>query len=150
MQTRKSKATYIFSPKVSYAGESRSRLPEKERVRIISLHDKGFSISAIARAVDCSRATVRNTLRRFKKAGTVQDKSRSGRKYLITQQEFKALLYRLDKGEVETTQECIQWLKDEFGKSVSEKTMRTTLRRHHMFNYTKQRKPYVSPENAAQ
>ena len=55
------------------------RLSYEERVKIQVLMDEGYSLTAIADKVKCSRSCVSKTLLRMKETGTLKDRKSSGR-----------------------------------------------------------------------
>ena len=125
----------------SFPGEPCPRIPEETRLKIIREFERGVAVKAIARKFGVAPKSVQYTVRRSKEHNTVSDLPRSGRPHKLDSQIISDLKQRLKNGVLNTTQDCVNWLKHWKGVSVCNKTIHSVLKAHGMYEYVKQDKP---------
>ena len=79
------------------------RLTLNDYKDIIKLRNAGLSNREIGRRLKCVEKTVRITLQKHQKTGTVRDDSKSGRDRVISYREYRAIKIRSLRKRLETS-----------------------------------------------
>lgn len=106
-------------------------LSEFERWRIIFLStENGLSVREIAKKLHISTHTVQNTLCKFRTTNTVHDRAGRGPKRKLSSQEEKQIVSKAKRGK--SAIQIAKESKKEPGTPISERTVRRTLKEHHL------------------
>ena len=70
---------------------SKKRVSHDDRVKMVILRDKGYSLQEITSKLKCNRSTVCRTLAKQRACGTVDDRKRSGKPRISTLRDDPAL-----------------------------------------------------------
>ena len=128
-------------------GEPKPQLSEAKRIKILRLHDKGFSRAKVAAIVGCAPASVSYTLSRFALYHTVQARPRSGRPRIIPRRALAGLVAAIDNNKIKpraSLAACQQWLLDRHGLRIKLPTLYTALHREGLKSFSVRPKPPVS------
>ena len=145
--SEKIKRNSLRKAQLSHTSKPSHLLTDQDKITIINMNMQHHSNGEIARKLFIHKSTVARILKHYKKHKSIARRKGSGRKCKIINKMAKALRRNLEQGKIETTKDCMQYVQAHFGIIVSEKTMRTTLKKHSLFNYIKQKKPFLTEEN---
>jgi transposase len=104
----------------------------RDRLEIIRLSDAGLRISRIAPLLQLHHQTVRKFVKAFLSGGldALCDKPRPGKVSALTQPMQAALYAQIEKGErTWTASQMADWLKEQFGLSLSPQRVAFHMRR---------------------
>jgi transposase len=119
-------------------------LTQNQRIKIIALSTKGLTPPQVAFKMKCTRQTVSNTLQRYKKYHTVQDRPRSGRPHKIPAAVLRKLKDAIINHRIKpraTFQNCKAWLREHHGIMASDSAIYVAL--HHPLL-----RGYITPRQA--
>lgn len=122
-------------------------ISSETRSVIVVLHNEGKSEREIATQLKLSKTCVHNTIARYKKTGSNQDRPRSGRPRATTSSEDKFIVVTSKRNRRLTAPE----IRAEVNKSRSEPVSLTTVKRRlrdaNLFGRVAVRKPLLRPQN---
>lgn len=120
-----------------------------ERKIILDLHAKGKSLSEIGEIISRSRYTVRSIINRFKDSKSLTSCRRSGRPKKLTNKEERSVVNCIKKNPRTTSSELAAGICEQFGKTVSTKTVRNIIHKAGYFSRIPRPKPFISKVNKA-
>lgn len=100
-----------------------SPLKDIDKGRILALHEEGYCISAISRALGYSKSTIHRWVKRMADEGHVNSRRRPGRPRTTTEEQDKSILRISDEDPFRTSTE----IRDILQLSVSKQTIRRRL-----------------------
>lgn len=99
-------------------------LSVEDRVRVLVLHEEGYSSTKIAQKVGCNQSTVVRILQKHKELGVTQDRYRCGRTRKSTNREDRVLIRTSLANRKLTSSELLREWQDKCGVKVAPSTVR--------------------------
>jgi transposase len=132
---------------------NKNELTTEQRGAIFYCRQRGDSYKKISETVGCGKTTVFDTLKRYNETGSMDSKCRSGRPYLINNNQIKRLKRLVTNKKTQNRRLCATGVKElwkkKTGQNVSVNTTRRALYSLGLRNCITRRKPLISPANKA-
>src|SRR5436305_2551341 len=120
-----------------------ARLSIGKRNRIYSLTQEGLSSRHVASRENVAQSTVIRIKQKMESTGYLKNLPKSGRPRIFTGRDERNIVKMLWSGECSTAVDIKKKLKSDYKISVSENTVKRTLRRNGFSSRIKKKKPYL-------
>lgn len=124
-----------------------SRVSLSDRVRIISLRDRGISVKEISKNLRINENTIKKILRKWKQYDTIEDDPKSGRPVAVSARSMRVLIRNIISKKVKTGTELAKVAKDHYGINICPKTARNILHKSGLKAMHGIRKPELTSEH---
>ena len=120
------------------------KLTHDERIKIVVLHEEGYSTVQISKRIKHNQSSVSRTLSRLKKTGSVDDRKRTGRPRITTPREDRSLLrICLNDRRLTSPQLKREWM-ESCGVQCSSRTVRRRLVKEGLHGRVARKKPLLT------
>lgn len=126
---------------------NKKELTIKKRILIEVLNEQGFSQVKISKAVKCSRRAVQYALQRLAATKSHDNRQRTGRKRLTSDQEDRILIRASIKNRKKTSSELASDFFVENNRKISPRTCRRRLQQAGLKGCKARKKPWLSEKN---
>ncbi|XP_042861277.1 uncharacterized protein LOC122246649 [Penaeus japonicus] len=103
------------------------RLSIEDRMRVVVLHEEGYSCNKIAQKLNIARSTAQQIVKKHQETGTVKDREGRGRKKITTKREERVIIKEALRDRRKTSKSLANELRDNFNINVSDRTVRRRL-----------------------
>lgn len=122
-------------------------LSETERLRILSLHNKGLSQVAISEKIKCSRCAVQTTIRRYNEDQSITSRPGRGRKRKTSSREDRWIEREAIKNRKKTPSQIAASVNSRLEVPISAQTVRRRLDEFGVKARKARKKPLLSELN---
>ena len=120
------------------------KLTHDEHIKIVVLHEEGYSTVQIAKRIKHNQSSVSRTLSRLKKTGSVDDRKHTGRPRITTPREDRSLLrICLNDRRLTFPQLKREWM-ESCGVQCSSRTIRRRLVKEGLHGRVARKKPLLT------
>ena len=120
------------------------RLSTEDRVRVVVLHEEGYSCNMIALRLKVARCTVQQIVKKHKETSSVEDRKGRGRKRITTCREDRLIVKESLKARKKTSRILANELRNDHNIKVSSRTVRRRLLASGLKYCRSKKKPLLS------